>query len=118
VRRATVAILEAKGFATLEAADGVEALEVHRRHGSVALVVLDLTMPRMDGRETYLAMRNSDPGIRVVLTSGFGEAQAIRGFPYHGLAGFLQKPYSATGLLEVLGRVLGDPSASGRVPRG
>jgi PAS domain S-box-containing protein len=94
-RAVASALAGALGLTVLEAADGVEALELHRLRGpEISLVLLDLTMPRMDGRETLQRLRASDPRLPVVLTSGYNESFALTDLPPDQLAGFLPKPYS------------------------
>ena len=95
------------GFTVLTAADGREAVEVYRRHkGDISLVVLDLTMPQMDGQETFRELRTLDPGVRVVMSSGYTEQEATAHFSDEYLAGFLQKPYTMAELIEQLRAVL------------
>jgi len=82
------------GFHVIEASDGEEAVAIfQRRKEEFTLVLMDLTMPRMDGREAFLRMREIDPTVPVVLTSGFSENDAVSDFAGRGLAGFLPKPY-------------------------
>jgi PAS domain S-box-containing protein len=82
------------GFHVVEASDGEEAVAIFlQRRGEFNLVLMDLTMPRMDGREAFLRMREIDPSVPVVLTSGFSENDAVSDFAGRGLAGFLPKPY-------------------------
>jgi two-component system, cell cycle sensor histidine kinase and response regulator CckA len=100
-------MLERLGFCVLTAADGDEALEIYGAHrDSVACVLLDLTMPHMDGEEIFRRMRALDPGVVVVLTSGYNEQQAIQQFPGSSLAGFIQKPYQLDVLEQKLRQVL------------
>jgi PAS domain S-box-containing protein len=88
-------LARAMGLQVIEAADGEEALGIFvQRRKEVTLVLMDLTMPRMDGREAFLRMKALDPSIPVVLTSGYNEQFAITDFPAGDLAGFLPKPYS------------------------
>jgi len=96
------------GFQVVEAADGEEAVETfQRRHGELSLVLMDLTMPRMDGREAFLRMRAIDPAVPVVLTSGFSENDAVSDFAGRGLAGFLPKPYQKTQFEAILRQAMG-----------
>jgi len=74
----------------------------------ISLVLLDLTMPVMNGEQTFQRLKHMKPGIQVILTSGYDEADAMGRFARDGLAGFLQKPYTATRLAERVKRVL-DP---------
>jgi two-component system cell cycle sensor histidine kinase/response regulator CckA len=101
--------LQRRGYRTIEAADGREALEVYSRFFSdVSLVLLDLTMPYMNGEEVLRELKTITPSVKVLLSSGFNEVEAIRRFTGKGLAGFLQKPYSAAMLAETIKRILSD----------
>ncbi len=94
VRTVTARILETLGFTTMLAADGKEALELYQKDPArFALVLLDLTMPHMDGEETFRQLRHLNPGVRVILMSGFNQQEAISRFTGKGLAGFVQKPF-------------------------
>jgi PAS domain S-box-containing protein len=100
-------MLETLGFEVLVAADGRQALEVYRGHQKkVVLVLLDLTMPHMNGEETFRELRRLDPGVRVILSSGYLENDVATRFAGKGLAGFIQKPYTLTALTERLKAVL------------
>ena len=88
-------MLSRLGFAVLAAADGQEALAMYREHmDEITLVLLDLTMPGMDGAETFHALRALDATVRVVMSSGYGEQDMATRFAGEGLAGFLPKPYT------------------------
>jgi len=107
VRRVGVDMLESMGFRVLAAADGQEAVEKFREHKEeIAGVLLDLTMPRMDGEEAFREIRRIRPDIRVILTSGYNEQQTIRRFVGEGLAGFIQKPFKLNDLSTMLRQVL------------
>ena len=96
-------MLERNGFQVLTAANGREALEIYRaRRSEIALVLLDLTMPDLDGEETFHALRQMDPTVRVVMSSGYTESEIIPRFAGQRLAGFLQKPYSTAALMQCL----------------
>ena len=92
LRGSIAAMLEHLGFEVIAASDGQEALE-RFRPGVFTLVLMDLTMPRMDGREAFRRMKDLDPSVRVILSSGYNEQEAIQQFLGRGLAGFIQKPY-------------------------
>ncbi len=96
-------MLERLGFKVLVAADGRSALEVFHEHSdSIVCVLLDLTMPQMDGEETFQAMRDHTADATVILCSGYNERESTQRFTGKGLAGFLQKPYSLTELRTAL----------------
>jgi len=106
-------MLERSGFQVLTAADGRAALEIYRaRRGEIALVLLDLTMPDLDGEETFHELRQIDPNVRVVMSSGYTESEIIPRFAGQGLTGFLQKPYTTAALMECLRGSLGGSESS------
>ena len=106
VRQSTKMLLEEFGFEVLVARDGVEALEVFHRHGErIGAVLLDLTMPRMDGLETLKELRRLS-NVPVVLMSGYGATpfEATPEGPEPDAV--LAKPYSAERLLSALQLVM------------
>ena len=105
LRNSIAAMLEHLGFEVIQAADGLEAMDLFRP-GAFALVLMDLTMPRMDGKEAFQRMKEADPAVRVILSSGYNEQEAIQQFLGRGLAGFLQKPYQLKTLIEALEKAL------------
>lgn len=96
VRSTVTTMLEALGFDVITAANGEEALERLREHQRIACVILDCTMPKMDGPETLTRLRELGIEIPVLLSSGYGAVETK--IPEHGPSGFLQKPF---GLEEV-----------------
>ncbi|MBI5543902.1 MAG: response regulator [Deltaproteobacteria bacterium] len=108
VRSVGTRMLRHFGLKVLVAADGREGLEVFRAHLSeIRTVVLDMTMPHLNGEETYRALRALDPEVKVILTSGYNEQEATTRFVGKGLAAFIQKPFQLATLGEVLRKVLG-----------
>lgn len=102
LRRSVTRMLEHLGQRVLAVADGVEAVEVFRGHGEqIDLVLLDVSMPRQGGAQTFAALRSLAPGVKVLLSSGYhGDhlEPALRA----GVQGFLPKPYTLTQLLAAL----------------
>ncbi len=112
VRETTALMLEELGFSTIMARDGRDALEIfRRRHGEIDVVLMDLTMPGMSGEECFREMRRVDAGVRVVLTSGYNEQDAIQHFTGKGLAGFVQKPATMDKLRAAMRAALEDGDA-------
>ncbi len=100
------AILERQGYTVLVAEDGVEALEVFRQQGvRIDLVILDLSMPRLSGRDTFRALRAIDERVRVLFASGSALEQKSAEEDEH-LAGFVAKPYRPRELATVVREVL------------
>jgi PAS domain S-box-containing protein len=107
VRNAARQALERFGYTVLVAEDGSCGLDLFRREADrLKCVVLDLTMPVMSGEETLARMKAVRADIPIILSSGFNEVQAVRRFEGKGLAGFLQKPYRAGALVEMIQHVV------------
>jgi PAS domain S-box-containing protein len=101
VRQTARHTLEHYGYQTVCATDGAAALDLYRLHtAEISLVLLDLTMPVMNGEEALRQMQMINPDVRVLLSSGYNEVEAIQRFAGKGLAGFIQKPYAAAALAE------------------
>ncbi len=97
------------GYESIVAHDGVAALEAYKSTvGGVSLVLLDLTMPVMSGEETLRQLQLVNPKVKVLLTSGYNEVEAVQRFAGKGLAGFIQKPYTAAALAEKVKEVLSE----------
>ena len=107
VRAVSAQMLRALGFSTEQASDGREAVEKYRLEPSrYALVLLDLTMPHMDGEETFRQLRHLNPAVKVVLMSGFNQHEAVSRFTGKGLAGFVQKPFEVGSMMHAVRQVL------------
>ncbi len=108
VRRTSARMLQALGFTVLTAADGIEAVEEFQKDpGGVDLVLLDLTMPRRDGYETFNELRRLRPSVRVLLMSGFNQAEATSRFGADVPVGFLPKPFTGEELTQAVREALG-----------
>ncbi|PAW65564.1 MAG: hypothetical protein B9S34_10610 [Opitutia bacterium Tous-C1TDCM] len=108
VRSVAARLLAYAGFTAETANDGVAALELFRRGpAAYAFVLLDLTMPHLDGEETFRQLRHIYPGVRVVLMSGFNHQEVITRFAGKGLAGFVPKPLDGRVLLEAARAAVG-----------
>jgi two-component system cell cycle sensor histidine kinase/response regulator CckA len=104
IRDLARAVLETGGYRVLEAHDGEEAVEVFRgQAAAIDLVVLDLTMPRMSGRDTFRALVDIQPSARVMFSSGYSADDLS---DTTGVIGMLPKPYRPIELLSAVGRAL------------
>ncbi|MGE3075334.1 MAG: PAS domain S-box protein [Dehalococcoidia bacterium] len=112
VRAVTARALKVFGFNVIEAVDGVEGLELFREHhDEIACVLLDMTMPRMNGEETFMAIKELDPAAHIILMSGYTQQDATDRFSGRGLSGFIQKPYELSSLKAALQRAMeGNPA--------
>ncbi|MGZ8474400.1 MAG: PAS domain S-box protein [Candidatus Deferrimicrobiaceae bacterium] len=100
-------MLEDLGFTVLTASDGLQAVERYRERGKeIDLVLMDLTMPRMDGVEAFGELRRLNPDVRVVLASGYSHEDVASRFAGKGLSAILQKPYTLLRLRESLAVLL------------
>lgn len=107
VRDVATAILEAAGYPVLQARDGQEAVEMVRDCGDeIIAVLLDLSMPRLDGVGALRAIHRMRPSLAVVLQSGYHEDDTVAGIVARGEAEFLEKPYGAAALVARIKRVL------------
>lgn len=104
VRRLTRAMLERSGYTVLEAAHGVEALQVWERHkGEIRLVLTDIVMPEhINGLELAARLQSLDPKLRVIFTSGYNADMAGRRLSLREGQNFIQKPYSPQQLMETV----------------
>ncbi|PYT27283.1 MAG: hypothetical protein DMG58_20650 [Acidobacteria bacterium] len=101
VRRTTKSMLEHYGYTVVVAESGKEGVDLFNvLTDRVSLVLLDMTMPVMNGEQTLRHLKTSQPDVKVILSSGYNEVEAIQRFTGKGLAGFIQKPYSAAALAE------------------
>lgn len=92
--------LSEAGFQVVTARSGFEALDlVRKRQREISLVICDLTMPFMDGEETFERIRDINENIPVILATGFIEQKQLDRMLSAGLAGFLRKPHSPDQLL-------------------
>lgn len=107
IRNLAKSMLERGGFTVLTAVDGEDALRVFREHHEeVSLVLLDMTMPRMNGEETFRELTRIRADIPVIISSGYGEQETMGQFREKGIAGFIQKPYQTRDLMRVLRGIL------------
>jgi PAS domain S-box-containing protein len=107
IREVAAIMLEDMGFKTLSAPDGQKGVEVYRQYqNEITCVLLDMTMPRMDGAECFSELRKINPDVQVILSSGYTEQDATPGFVGKGLAGFIQKPYTPEALQEKMQEAL------------
>lgn len=103
MRKILARMLRKFGLEPVLVADGKQAVEAFRAEPSrFSLVLLDLTMPQLDGAQTFIELRRLHPDVRIVLMSGYNAQEAIQPFTDDGPLGFLQKPFTVAALREVL----------------
>jgi two-component system cell cycle sensor histidine kinase/response regulator CckA len=105
--RITAATLESFGYRTVSALDGAKGLETYRqKQNEIHLVVTDMSMPNMDGPSMIRELRNIDPGIKIIGTSGLMNAEQTAELQSLDVTAFLTKPFSAEKLLTSISDVL------------
>lgn len=110
IRDVASAMLRRLGYQVTVVSNGQEALEHYRKNPrDVDLVLLDMTMPEMSGRDCFHRLREMDPSVRVVLSTGFGQAGMAQEIVDEGMMGFVQKPYDLAVLSRVIRRALRKP---------
>ncbi|MGE5595779.1 MAG: response regulator [Hyphomicrobiales bacterium] len=109
VRLVTARALEHMGFDVMTAGDGQAGVNLFAKHAEqVRCVLLDMTMPQMNGEQAFEAIHALKPGARVVLMSGYNEQEAAEQFAGRDLAGFIQKPFDLATLRDGVRRALGE----------
>lgn len=107
VRRLGRVLLKRGGYRVLEAAHGADAVDLFReRRDEIQVVLCDLSMPGMDGWQTLEKLRGIDPGVRVIIASGYGEEEGGVLARCERPHAFIRKPYRRDQLLETIQRVL------------
>jgi CheY-like chemotaxis protein len=115
VRTYVTRMLKTFGYDALAASDGAEGLDCFRtRHRQIDAVILDVTMPHMDGTTALTRMHEIDPSTPIILASGYRQGRGSPDLVEAGAAGFVPKPYTAEILTRELQRVLRDRLGASR----
>ena len=97
------------GYQVLKASDGEKALEIFRNEkDDIKMVIIDILMPGMDGRRLFKALKDVNPDIKVLISSGYDETTALEGMAPYRPEGYIQKPYRFSSLKEKLSEILKD----------
>ncbi len=101
-------MLEKAGYSVISAANGLEAVShYHQRPDDIDLILMDLSMPLMDGVEAFMELRRTGCDAPVILSSGYSESQIRREYAGKGFAGFIQKPCLKKTLFQAVGAAMG-----------
>ncbi len=107
IRSVAAAFLQEMGYRVLTASDGAEAVEIYRRSQEpIDLVIIDMVMPAMGGRECFRAMKSIQPDLRAILSTGYDFNPVVQEILDEGMRGFVQKPYQLRQLSEVVAAAL------------
>ncbi|MBI5027097.1 MAG: response regulator [Nitrospirae bacterium] len=107
VRNLARETLNELGYYVLEASDGKEAIEIYEdKKSKIDLVILDLIMPEMGGKETFEKLKKIAPDVKVLVSSGYGIDSNARNMLDDGAKGFIQKPYNINELAEMIKKIV------------
>ena len=105
-----VMLLESDGYRVLAAKDGIEAVEMFEAHADeIGLVVCDLGLPRLGGRDVFLRMKEIKPSVRAIVASGYLEPSLRTEILRAGVIDTVQKPYDFRELIERIRSIIGEP---------
>jgi len=100
-------MLEELNYKVIIAHNGREAVDIYRqRHAEINLVILDMIMPEMNGREAFTEMAKINPSIRAIISSGFSRDSSLETLMQSGLKGFVRKPYRMSELSRIVSDVI------------
>jgi len=110
VRMVVALMLEHLGYAVLSPNNALEAIELFRtEHVTLDLVIVDLMMPELSGRECFYRLKAIDPGVRALISSGYALEENLQDLFEAGVLGLIQKPYRMPKLSEALEKALVSP---------
>jgi len=102
-----VKMLEILGCSVLEARNGLEAIQVFKKHREkVKLIILDMQMPIMDGEKAYFELKKINPDVKVLVATGYTENRSVKSLLSQGLDGYIQKPYTIHQLSEKIVQII------------
>ena len=108
IRELCVAIMAKIGLKTITASNGTEAIELYKSHGrEISCVLLDVSMPGMDGPTVFKKLKEIDPSVKIALSSGYSHDDIANRFQDIEFEGFIQKPFQIDQLRNTLRTLLG-----------
>jgi CheY-like chemotaxis protein len=103
IRDLTTRMLNISGYKVHLARNGKEAISIFNdKKDEISCILMDLTMPELDGREAFTEIRKINPDIPVIITSGYCEFDIVSKFADEKISGFLQKPYNLEDILSAI----------------
>ncbi len=99
--------LEKLGYKPMTARNGLEAVEIFKLYkDEISLVVLDLIMPKMNGKQAFAEIKNIQENAKILISTGYAIDDKIEGFLNQGCHGFIQKPFSLNEFARTLRKIL------------
>lgn len=107
VRNVACKMLSRLGYEVTSSSDGLNAVSYYREHaGEIDLVILDMLMPKMDGRECFRQLKSINPTVRAILSTGYSHNETVQEVLNEGLSGYISKPYVFSQLAEIVGQLI------------
>jgi len=101
------AVLENMGYSVIIANNGKEALDIYlNMQDNIDLVILDMIMPEMNGKECFKQLKKINKDVKVILSSGFSQESDIEELKLAGLNGFIRKPYNTAEISKIISNIL------------
>ncbi|MBN1967782.1 MAG: response regulator [Candidatus Delongbacteria bacterium] len=105
LRKVASDMLEQFGFEVVQAENGIEAVEIFKKNpDDFSMVILDINMPKQSGSETFKILKNMNPDLKIIITSGYKSNQTIDNLLNAGAVGFIQKPYTMENLSKIINK--------------
>lgn len=109
VRKLAQDMLEQLGYEVVTLENGEEAVNYYSKHSeTIDVAIIDMIMPKLGGRDCFRALKEINPGVRAILSSGYSQEGAVQEILDQGMRGFVQKPYKMEELSDAVARALDD----------
>jgi CheY-like chemotaxis protein len=107
VRNVLSEMLVDMGHSVIEAVNGADGLSIYRdKWRDIDIVIIDMIMPEMNGRDAFTEMKKINPDIKAILSSGFSLDGASQSMMAEGVRGFVHKPYRQNELIKTISEIL------------
>jgi CheY-like chemotaxis protein len=107
IRELLTDILKSRGYRVLTAENGREGVALYKKNKRIIdLIILDIIMPEMDGKEVYEQIKAEDPEARVLITSGYSKSKVREELLQKGVDGFLPKPFDIEALIKQVQNIM------------
>ncbi len=107
MRKIALKVLKDEGYEVLSAEDGAQGLQLFSKyHSKITLVLLDMVLPHMSGKEVYMEMKKIDPELTVLLNTGFKDDERVQEVFKLGIRDFIEKPYSFKQLVQAVEKAI------------